>query len=266
MSTLKWYYALIQYCPDPSRLEAVNIGVLISCPQTGVLKARIADSTVRIRKMFGPKQDLDLIRSAQQAIQSRLQHETFDSLENLQRFIEKRANAIQISPLRPLRISHVDADLNDLFHRLVVSKEHVQRPRISTQLTNTLQHAGVEGLVRHVVTVEIPHLPKPIRVPYGYQNGRFNLIEPVQFTSDLLGNAGKRAVEGQLIYQNPDLILGNLRLVVVAKFPPDVDISARQLVNKILDEHQVKMHTFENIEPLIHDIRESARHHQADQR
>jgi hypothetical protein len=262
MSAPKWYYALIQYCPDPSRLEAVNIGVLVSCPQEGILKARVTESTLRIRKMFG-QQDLELFKSAQKAIQSRLEHESFHSLEDLQKFIGKRANSIQISPLRPLRISDLNADLRRLYERLV-SKESARRPRIDAQLASTFRDAGVEGLLRQSVSVQIPHLQRPIRMPYGYRNGRFNLIEPVQFTGDLLANAGKRAVEGQLLYENPDQTLGDLRLVVVAKFPEEIDISGRQLVHDIFDRHQVKMHTFENMGPLIRDIRESAQHHQAD--
>jgi hypothetical protein len=92
------------------------------------------------------------------------------------------------------------------------------------------------------VSSQIPHLQRPIRMRNGYRNGRFNLIEPVQFTGDLLANAGERAVEGQLLYGTPDQTLGDLWLVVVEKFPEEIDFTGRQLVHNIFDRHQVKMH------------------------
>ena len=38
MNQHKGYYSLIQFCPDPSRLEGINIGVLVfpRQPQTGI--------------------------------------------------------------------------------------------------------------------------------------------------------------------------------------------------------------------------------------
>jgi hypothetical protein len=86
---------------------------------------------------------------------------------------------------------------------------------------------------------------------YGYQNGRFNLISPIQFNpdrEDILTKAGKSAIEGQLLYQNPDPVLGDLRLVVIARFAERNDGSSRELIGKFFKEHDVGLHTFENIE------------------
>ena len=38
----KAYYCLIQYCPDMSRLEAANVGVVLFCPEKGFLAARMS--------------------------------------------------------------------------------------------------------------------------------------------------------------------------------------------------------------------------------
>jgi hypothetical protein len=127
-----------------------------------------------------------------------------------------------------------------------------------------LVEAGVEGLVKKSISIEIPAFRQLIRVPYGYQNGRFNLISPVQFNPDLediLAKAGKSAIEGQLLYHHPEPQLGPLRLVVVAKFADQNESSSSELVRKIFKEHQVGMHTFENIEPLFADIKKSAMLH-----
>ena len=61
MSITKGYYSLIQFCPDPSRLEGVNIGVLLFSPENGKLKFRLTENNRRIRKVFG-KQDWDFLK------------------------------------------------------------------------------------------------------------------------------------------------------------------------------------------------------------
>jgi len=75
------------------------------------------------------------------------------------------------------------------------------------------------------VTVHPPSLPKPFKAPFAYQNGRLNLIEPVQFEgqspSAIFNKASVLAVEGELLEDYKDPELGNLGLVVVAKFAPD---------------------------------------------
>jgi hypothetical protein len=97
-----------------------------------------------------------------------------------------------------------------------------------------------------------------------YPNGRFNLISPIQFNpdqEDILTKAGKSAIEGQLLYQNPDPLLGDLRLVVIAMSAERNESSSRELIGKIFKEHHVGLHTFENMEPLLDDIKKSARLH-----
>ena len=40
------YYSVIQYCPDRSRLEAANVGVLLFVPAGGYLRARTVGALV----------------------------------------------------------------------------------------------------------------------------------------------------------------------------------------------------------------------------
>jgi hypothetical protein len=68
-------------------------------------------------------------------------------------------------------------------------------------------------------------------------------------------------LEGRLLYGNPDLLRGPLRLIVVAKFADRSEDYSRELVRKVFEEHEVCLHTFENIEPLVEDIKKSAGTH-----
>jgi len=56
---MRGYYSIVQYCPDPSRLEAVNIGLALFCPECSFLKVRFGRRKTRVDQLFG-KQDWGL--------------------------------------------------------------------------------------------------------------------------------------------------------------------------------------------------------------
>ena len=81
------YYCLIQYCPDPGRLEAANLGVLLFSPEVGFLDARMASTNERVRRFFGAASfEGWALDSAKDALRARLRtdRESFRSLEDLE--------------------------------------------------------------------------------------------------------------------------------------------------------------------------------------
>jgi hypothetical protein len=145
-----------------------------------------------------------------------------------------------------------------------VGDRQERRPLIQRYLGERLSEAGVESFVQKAVSVDIPSFGQNIRIPFAYQNGRYNLITPVEFAADvrdIFSKAGEKAIEGQELYKTPDPKLGSLHLVVVAKFADETGESARTKVAEILAGHNVDMHTFDNITPLVEDIRKAAVQH-----
>jgi hypothetical protein len=262
MNQQKGYYSLIQFCPDPSRLEGINIGVVLYSSETGRLELRWSQSNRRIRRVFG-QQDWNFLDRVRESVQTGLQLEKFETVRDLEGYIAKRANVIQLTPLRPLKIGKIQEDVSDIYRRLVEPEPIERRHRITTYLSRKFVEAGVEGLMQKSISIEVTAYKHPIRAPYGYQNGRFNLISPIQFNSedDVLLTAGKSALGGRLLYENPDPERGPLRLIVVAKFADRSEDASRELVRKVFEEHEVCLHTFENIEPLVEDIKKSAETH-----
>jgi hypothetical protein len=53
MSAIQGYFCLIQYCPDLARQEAVNVGVLVFCPQSGFLEIKLTEDNDRVARLFG---------------------------------------------------------------------------------------------------------------------------------------------------------------------------------------------------------------------
>jgi hypothetical protein len=263
MNKNRGYYSLIQFCPDPSRLEGVNIGVVLYSQSEKRLKVQFTRNNQRIRKFFG-NQDWSLINRAKASIENQLRSQQFLSVEELEGYISKRANIIQMTPPRPMHLTDLDTSIKELHFRLVDGDLLERRHRIDGFLTQRLTEAGVVDLVAKSVSVEIPDIKRHIRVPYGYQNGRFNLISPVQFDSSpelIFSKTGKSAIEGQLLYNKRHPTFGEMRLVVVANFDEQIESSAREFVKRTLVEHSVTLYSFEDLAPLMDDIRRSAATH-----
>src|SRR5216684_2648897 len=120
MSPTKGHYSIIQYCPDPSRLEAVNIGVALFCPELRFLRAQFGRRKTRVRQLFG-KQDWEFVALQQSAIEARLarEQEAFERLEDFEAYVSRRANALTLTSPRPIKVENPEAELKSLLRRLV---------------------------------------------------------------------------------------------------------------------------------------------------
>lgn len=264
METSKGYYSLIQYCPDLSRLEAANIGVILFCPERGFLRAKIAQGNDRIRRFFGSQDnDWTQINAIKNAIVNRLEvtGKDFKSLDDLTTFISTRANEVQLTAPRAMKVSDAEKDLDELFDELVGGRSRqplkYSVPPVEKALERTFRDSGVEELIRRDVTVTVPAFHKSLTVPFGFQNGRFNLIQPVRFqhTQELrvLDLACRHAVEGRSLYEHPDEKLGELKLIVVGSFAPESS-EYKDVVSDILTENEVALHSIEEVERLVNEI------------
>jgi hypothetical protein len=197
------------------------------------------------------------------SLEESLKRQTFASPAAFEAFISRNANSVQLGPLRSMKIQDFASDLAALMERLV-DETPDRRPRLQRALRERFIEAGVESLVEKQVTVDIPTFEQSIRVPYAYRNGRYNLITPVEFTADvrdIFSKAGEKAIEGQELYETADPYHGSLHLVVVAKFADQTQEPARLKVQQIFGQHNVVMHTFDDMALLLEDIRKSAFEH-----
>ncbi len=260
MKPSKGYYCLIQYCPDMSRLEAANIGVLLFCPERSFLQARMARDNRRIRHFFGRKDhDLSQINSFKMGIEERLEveHSSIQSIDDLRNFIQLRANQIQITPPRPMRVNVPDEDLAQLFQDLVggVTQKHTSLKRC---VWDRFTSAGLEAKMKKDVRIHVPVFNRDVDIPYGYQNGRFNLIQPQAFDSREPSYASSKAcrfaVEGRSLHETPDSQYGDLQLVVVGRFLPQ-DNDTKDTVRRILSKHEVRLYAEDDLPELVNEIR-----------
>ncbi len=266
MSPTRGYYSLIQFCPNLGRREAANIGVLLFCPDRSYLRARMSADNRRVRRFFGSAAyDVDLMNSFKRGVENRLEVEggAIRTLADLETFIALRANAIQMTPPRPVKVLVPDDDLDRLFRELVGGPAKARRgPALTAYLDRKFATPGIAEKVRRDLVVRVPILQRDLEIPYGFQNGRFNLIRPARFLSDDSNNAvntaSRYAVEGQSIYESPDPRLGQLKLIVVGDFGAN-KAESLPLVRRILAPHHVDLYELEKVDSLVEEIRRTGR-------
>ena len=233
-------------------MEAANIGIILFCPDVRFIRVKISAGNDRIRRFFGPEpRDWERIAVIKSSVEKRLEADAnaFRTLEDLVRFGETRANDIQLTSPRSLLVDDPLAELDRLFERLVggrsKSATRDAAAPIMHRLEREFKRAEIEAFLRENFTVLVPALGRTIQVPYGYQNGRFNLIQPVKYeqttNEGVINTTCRYAVEGRSLYNHPDHQLGRMKLNIVASFSAGAGQYAAT-VRDILDENDVKFY------------------------
>ena len=258
----KSYFSLVQYCPDLPRQEAVNVGVVLLCPEQNFVGSKMVPGNNRVRRFFGENADgIQHLNAMKNALASRICLEATEllTLEAFETFVQSRGNKVVLTSPKPLRGSNPEADLAALYEELVQEPKKALSVQASKPLRQRLDEAfednRLQPFLRQHLCVDVPAMKKQLKVPYGYKNGRFNLIQPVEFTQKT-SNAVERAacvqaVEGHSIYKNPDSILGELQLVIVAEIPRAEIIS---VVRDMFTENQVRLVTSDELGDLANEI------------
>jgi len=257
MDARKGYYTLIQFRPDASRLEAVNMGVLLFCPETGFIGARLAKSNQRAAKLVGRAQlNSAALNSAKRALERRLKIDSaaFKTLGDLQHFIDSRGNILQLTPPRSVKVFDPETDLDKLFSELVgghprqlVGTAGAPGPgdKVVTALDGFFRRLAQEGRARLNWDVEVPLVGRHLHIPFAFRNGAWNLVKPWRFSGQekrALSAAMHLAVEGDLIHRHGKDEDGEKKLIVVSSFEEPVhakDLEGR--VAEVLHEYSVDM-------------------------
>jgi hypothetical protein len=261
MKRINGYYFLIQYCPDASRMEAANVGVVLFCPEPFFLKARTAKGNDRIRQFFRPTNpDWIQINTIKYSIERRLtvDRDQFRDLASLERFAATRANAMRLTPPRTVAVEDPDAELDRLFDQLVGDRKRNGAARLRNRLDRSFHAADVAAYIRRDLTIPLHGFQQRVRVPFGFQNGRFNLIQVGDFRGlsarRIIQKAGQYAFEGDLLYRHPDSTLGELKLIVFGHFAKDQKESAAA-VGEVLEDARTDLYTTQEIDRLLDFIR-----------
>ncbi len=263
---VRGHYSLIQFCPDTTRLEAANIGIALFCSNQEFLQTRIIENNGRIIQMFGRgERDLGRLRAVKKGLCATLEggREDLQSLEQLQRFASLQVNHLRMTPFMPCRVMvSPEAELETLYNELVATPgvtdadDDASFQSLSERLDALFDQPLVSPYIRRDVNVEVPIFQTRESIPYAYQNGRLNLIKPIEFpvqSAAVIDKAARNAIEGKSIYDNPDSEYGDMQLVIVGSFPKtkQADIETTQ---RIFDVNHVQLYTTEQLDSLEREI------------
>ncbi len=268
MKPERGYYSLIQFCPNPSRWETVNVGVVLFCPALGFLDARTSKSNRRAEKLVG-RQNLERVAldAAKQAIQSRLKvnRESFQTIEDLEKFINSRANWLKLTPARPIKVFSPKDDLDRLFAELVgggaLRDKAAQLKELFPTLHSTFEELQTQGRAQLNLRITVPVFGRSLTVPYAYSNGRLNLVKPQRFSqqeSASLNSAGLLALEGNLVKRHGTAEGTDARLIIVSSFEDDQNLGLVKRVTDVLGDFEVENITKDQVDAFLDRVRKEA--------
>jgi hypothetical protein len=265
MSGYPGHYSLIQYCPDPSRAEAANVGVLLFCPSLDFIAARTASDNDRIRRFFGGRTvDLDRINVMKRSIERRLRVESgrFRTLDDLQRFVESRGNDIVLTAPRSMKVLDPEKDLSSLFAELVGGRARAEKLRVLLpELEAPFARLQREGRAWTNQRVKVPVLGTTLKAPYAYRNGVMNLIRPEAFAvgeDKARHRASYLAIEGDLLRKHPQEAGGEYKLVVVSAASEGSAPAREEIVAPLFDEYGVRFVRRAEIPQFVADVQRDA--------
>ena len=135
---------------------------------------------------------------------------------------------------------------------------HTSTKALRHLLSQKFSEPDIEKRILRDIKVRVPILEKEVEIPFGFQNGRFNLITPARFealsSDQTVATACKYAVEGRSLYEDQNSRFGRLQLVVVGKFRSD-DPDSPGKVRRILKDYSVKLFKTSEVPQLINEIR-----------
>lgn len=116
------YYSLIQYCPEPRRMEFVNIGLILLCPDLEFFGGMVVGHNNRIKQFFGYSHDCEKLDELKLQIQEKIWslEPRIKKLVDLKDITWHWPNQIQFSQIQTTPIWNPERNLNQLFLEIVL--------------------------------------------------------------------------------------------------------------------------------------------------
>lgn len=215
------FFSLIQFCPDASRAEAVNVGLVLFQVEPAATVVRIVDDVAPALRRLGRKDEAATVLSIVRSLKNRIEVERFGSVDALEKFARSRGNQLQITLPRPMSIEDLAGDLDEMFDELVGSPESSAPP--TKQRAPSLLEKTFESLARRLPDrvfirpeLPVPRLGIALQPSFAYRNGCLNVVEEMPRGGDLAAMRSRAFAlsrEGELVRQLDE---GDGKLFVVS--------------------------------------------------
>jgi len=194
-------YFVVQYVPDVTREECLNIGLFLHSPEEDFLDCLFTDDFRRVKR-FHPHADMEFLRELQSYFEQQIKEHESDLEAYLRKMQESLSNLIQVTPPRACLAAEPQAEIQDLFARHVGARlagppPQDTRMRIKQRLTAALRRHGVlDRLEKRISAAQWTHEGDPFCFDFGYTpgqvagkpNGHIKLIHAHSLSRDQLGH------------------------------------------------------------------------------
>ncbi len=239
------FYCVVQFCPDPAKAEAANVGVLLFRAEPHFLEVRLSESMKRVQHFFRPgRKDLERIEYEVAALGQRLKHQEITTEEQLAQFVASRADRVRLAAPRLVKIGDPREDLQRLYDQLVgshgaSSNARQARPTLPPSVSEIFGRMEAAGTLTRPGRVVVPVIETALDVPFAFRNGIENLVKPESFRagSHSEGSLARLGFAGQLLHNHPQ---GDReRQLVVLSADPLADVDREDRAARSLQEFSV---------------------------
>lgn len=263
MATTRGFFSIIQFCPDLDRCEGSNVGVVLAVPQIGYLGVRTSTDNEGPKRRFGKDAfDDGRLALAKRALECRILSDGKDwsRPEDLVLFSKSEGNQLVLLPPRVILVEKAEAELEELFLRLAhVEARHRQRTH-KPNLRDVFEPGLIGVPLRRDIIVTVPEFGD-MNFPYGYKNGRLNLIQPEAFPvepREATRHASELAVKGHILFKHPNKQGEQQSLVVVGGFSETASDEIKNKIRFIFQEHDSRLVSECELPAFVDEIRREA--------
>lgn len=263
MAATKGFFSIIQFCPDLDRGESANVGIALVVPGLDFLGVRFSDDNEGPKQRFG-RDAFDDARLAltKRALENRLRQEAanWKGPEELLIFGRKEGNHLLLSQPRVILVENAEAELEELFLRLVHVDARQRRRQPKPDLKRFFEPKLLGVPLLRDIQVDVPELGK-LDVPYAYKNGALHLVRPEGFPLDrgsATDKASDLAVKGHLIYKHSANTEEPRQLIVVGGFDASIPEDVKHKIEFILSEHDTRLVREDRLDDFVEEVRREA--------
>ena len=267
MARLACKFAIVQYMPDDVKQELINIGIILHCPDQGIIYTRFLSQLNKVSKIltinqinefrhFRNKMNKHVKSLKNKMIDPHLELSiTFDYLDSL---VNLNFNKFYVKRPTPLLTANPSEKLDELFNLYVYEEDYLEKreqPLVNV-VWKKFKQAGIDNYIRK--DVEIPNFPFPI--DYGFQNGAPNLIQTIKFTDSSKDNFKEGLLwRDALILKEQEAAYKDSPFYAVVKPPADPQKHGYSLaVEQFINYNNVELVEFgsRQFDGLLHHIKE----------
>jgi len=260
-------YSIIQYCPDATRGELVNVGLVLALGDLQRIEARTALNHDRVRRLFEVRgQELKNLQETESSLVARIQRAgpELSKFEALAQFARLRVNDLRMTAPRSIDLSDFDVDFERLFSELVNPPGHRQtsesrlRLRLSSLFRRFLDHPDVLRNPR----IAVPVIGRTMELDYSYKSGSRRFVKVQSLAENrAAGEALRVLTEWDLIKKHPTDETSGSSLVVPLPLARDSQQDdERDRLAKLFGEYGVQTFFEEELDSFERQVERDLAH------